>query len=334
MGKRWKYAGRAAIAVGVLFVAVAAWTFLQYRADIRQQWDRISRDSLIAETPCGPIEYAVAGSGMPILVVHGAGGGFDQSLDFARPLTERNFKVIAMSRFGYLRTPLPRDASAEAQADAHLCLMNALGVERAAIMGASAGAPSAMQFAIRHPDQTAALFLLVPAAYHADATPPEVYIVKTDHRAVTTPAWTQFLFDTALRSDFLFWLAIRTIPNTVIGAILATPPEVVKKAERSEQERIQEVMMHILPIGPRRPGLVNDAKVTSTLPRYELERINAPTLVISFKDDRFGTYAAARYAADHIAGARFVGYEEGGHMGVGHNREILDEAASFLQEYR
>jgi hypothetical protein len=31
---------------------------------------------------------------------------------FARPLAQRGIRVIAMSRFGYLRTPLPADAAA------------------------------------------------------------------------------------------------------------------------------------------------------------------------------------------------------------------------------
>ncbi len=57
-----------------------------------------------------------------------------------------------MSRFGYLRTPMPADASAAAQTDAHMCLLDALGIRQAAIMGGSAGAPSALQMAIRHPD--------------------------------------------------------------------------------------------------------------------------------------------------------------------------------------
>src|SRR4029079_14342082 len=96
--------------------------------------------------------------------------------DFAGPLVKSSFKVIAVSRFGYLGTPLPNDASAKAQADAHLCLLNAVGIERVSVVGCSAGAPSAMQFAIRHPDRTAALFLLVPAAYHADAAPAGAYI--------------------------------------------------------------------------------------------------------------------------------------------------------------
>jgi membrane protease YdiL (CAAX protease family) len=41
----------------------------------------------------------------------------------------------------YLGTPMPADASAAAQADAHVCLLDALGIAKAAVMGGSAGAP-------------------------------------------------------------------------------------------------------------------------------------------------------------------------------------------------
>jgi 2-hydroxy-6-oxonona-2,4-dienedioate hydrolase len=75
-----------------------------------------------------------------------------------------------------------------------------LGIRRAAIIGASAGAPSALQFALRHPDRAGALVLMVPA----------VYVPRAEGAAsVKTPPGTLFLFDTALRSDFLFWAAIR-----------------------------------------------------------------------------------------------------------------------------
>ncbi len=37
-------------------------------------------------------------------------------------------------------------------------------------------------------------------------------------------------------------------------------------------------------------------------------------LTIGIADDLFGTYDAARYTADHITGARFVGYPSGGHF--------------------
>lgn len=84
-----------------------------------------------------------------MLVVHGAGGGFDQGLAIGAPLAARGYRVIAMSRLGYLRTPLPAEASAAAQGDAHACLLDALGLERAAVVAASAGAPSALQLALR-----------------------------------------------------------------------------------------------------------------------------------------------------------------------------------------
>src|SRR5437899_2947840 len=220
-------------------------------------------------------------------------------MDFGSNLAGAGFRVIALSRFGYLRTPLPADASAAAQADAHACLLEALGIRRAAIVGLSAGAPSSMQFALRHSERCGALVLLVPATYvpRPDGAP-----------SMKTPAWTQFLFDTALRSDFLFWTAMRLARMTVIKSILATPADVLKNAEAEEQARVARMLDHILPISPRRQGLVNDAAVTGTLSRFPLERIQAPTLVMSVADDRFGTYDGARYTAEHIPGARFIGY--------------------------
>ena len=125
----------------VLGIVVIAAVVLAYRNDIDAAFERVSTGSRIVQTPCGPIEYASAGEGDPVLVVHGAGGGFDQGMDFAKGLAAGGLRVIAMSRFGYLRTPLPPDASPAAQADAHACLLDALGLKRAAIVGASAGAP-------------------------------------------------------------------------------------------------------------------------------------------------------------------------------------------------
>lgn len=313
------------IAALVVLVAIAAGlgvvTYF-YQRDIQQARDRTSNGSQIVQTPCGPIEYAMAGDGPPVLLVHGAGGGFDQGMGFGRPLVERGFRVIAMSRFGYLRTPLPADASPPAQADAHACLLDALGIQRAAVVGASAGAPSSMQFALRHPKRTTAIVLLVPA----------VYVPRPDNApSVTTPRGTKFLIDMGLRSDFLFWATIRLARQTVIRAILATPPAVVENASPEEQARMQQVMDSILPISERRLGLLNDVAVIPALRRYELERINAPTLTISFADDLYGTYAGARYTAGQIRGARFVGYPSGGHMWVGHQQDVLNEIARFLK---
>ncbi|MCE9550710.1 MAG: alpha/beta hydrolase [Betaproteobacteria bacterium] len=316
--------GRAvAILIGLLITGLFALVYANYQHDIHQARERILVGSQIAETPCGNIEYAVVGDGTPVLAVHGAGGGYDQGMDFSAVLAKNGFRVIAMSRFGYLRTPLPADASPSAQADAHACLLDALHIRRVAIIGVSAGAPSSMQFALRHPERTAALVLLVPAAYvpRPGGAPP-----------MRTPPGTEFLFDTALQSDFLFWATPRLARQTVIRALLATPPAVVENASADEQARVAQVLDHILPVSPRRLGLLNDASVTSALTRYELERITVPTLILSTSDDLFGTYEGARYSAEHIPRARFIGYPSGGHLLVGHHKEVISEITAFLKK--
>src|SRR5262249_50367390 len=310
------------ILMGLLVVGLSGLAYTNYRRDIHQARERVSTGSQIVQTPCGPIEYALAGDGPPVRVVHGAGGGYAQGLEIGDPLVNSGFRVIAMSRFGYLRTPLPGDASAEAQADAHACLLDALKISRAAIVGASAGAPSAMQFAQRRPDRCSAMILLVPAAYapRPGGAPP-----------MRTPAGTEFLFDTALKSDFIFWAATRLAPSAVTRAILATPPAVVENASADEQARIGKVLERILPVSSRRLGLLNDAAVTSSLQRYELERIAVPTLVISAADDLFGTFDGARYTAEHVPRARFIGYPSGGHLLVGRQKEVTSQIAAFLK---
>ncbi len=225
-----------------------------------------------------------------------------------------------MSRFGYLRTPQPASALPATQADAHACLLDALKIPRAAIVGASAGAPSSMQFALRHAARCSALVLLVPLAYAPQAA----------ERLTPPPAAARWMFESAIKSDFLYWLAAEVSPSLVIGSILATPPYLVERADAAEKERIAWMLRQPLPVSARQQGLLNDVGIAVTLERYELERIGAPTLVISTRDDFYGTYASALYTAQHIAGARFLGLEDGGHLWVGHHHEVMNEIVSFL----
>ena len=310
------------VALFAVTLSLAAGGYALYRRDLAAARSRLAGASDIATTSCGPIEYATSGTGQPVLVVHGAGGGFDQGLAFGGPLAERGYRVVAMSRFGYLRTPLPTDASADAQADAHACLLDALALERAAVVGISAGAPSAIELALRHPRRVTALVLAVPAAFvpRGDGSPP-----------VRTPPGVRQLFATALRFDFLFWAIRRTAPGFMTRALLGTPSEVVARADASERARVATILDAILPIGERRLGLLNDALVTAQLERPSLESIRVPTLTISAADDLYGTYDTAQYAAAHIPGARFVGYPGGGHVFVGHAGEVTHEIAEFLR---
>ncbi|HYN61320.1 MAG TPA: alpha/beta fold hydrolase [Rubrivivax sp.] len=293
----------------------------RFSRDMALATERAAQGGVLLPTRCGPIEYQEAGTGVPLLVVHGSGGGHDQGMAFAGTLARHGVRVIAMSRFGYLGTPMPADASAAAQADAHVCLLDALGIGRAAVMGGSAGAPSALQMAIRHPDRVSALILLVPLAYkpatEADSAPPMA-------------AWVEALMMRLIGSDFLFWAALHVARDQVIKVVLATPPELLATASPQERARVNAMLDKILPVSTRAEGLRSDSSVGKHLAPSPLESVRVPTLIVSARDDGYGTYASAQYTASRIAGAKFVGFDQGGHVWVGHDDAVMTEILKLL----
>jgi 2-hydroxy-6-oxonona-2,4-dienedioate hydrolase len=304
----------AALSITVALALVAA-TMIRSRfeSDLAVASARAAQGSLVIETRCGPIEAQQTGIGIPLLMIHGSGGGHDQGMAWASPLVQRGVRVIAMSRFGYLRTPRPADASPEAQADAHICLLDALGIAKAAVMGVSAGGPSAMQTAIRHPDRVSALVLVVPIAYKPGTVVDSVPPVSDDKDAMLLRL---------LGSDFLFWAALHVARDPLIRQVLATPPEQVAAASKAERARVNDMADRILPVSSRAAGLRDDTGLGKGLRPYALETIRAPTLVVSARDDGFGTYAGAQYTASRIPGAEFMGFDQGGHLLVGHDDEV------------
>jgi pimeloyl-ACP methyl ester carboxylesterase len=312
----WLAAGAVAIAV----VVFAALVYARFRRDIQAAQERLQgQGSRIIETDCGPIEYAAdgasAGEGDPVLVVHGIFGGFDQGLVIARGNVGERFRAITPSRYGYLGTPLLDDASPAGQADAYVCLLDALGIEKAAILGTSAGATSALQFALRHPDRCSALVLFsanLPGEVEAGLLPEPV---------------AKALF----RSDFAFWLV-----TTYFGKSMRSTMGVPEGFELTPEYEVDvaEVMKTVLPVEPRSDGALFDMYVSNpdVNTGYPLEEISVPVLIVNAMDDPLTLYVNAQSAAQRIPGARLVTIEDGGHMLLGHEQRVRSEIAAFLDE--
>ncbi len=77
-------------------------------------------------------------------------------------------------------------------------------------------------------------------------------------------------------------------------------------------------------------GLRIDIAVGKHLASAPLEWVHAPSLVISERDDGNGTYAGAEYTASRIAGARFIGFETGGHTWVVHDDDVMTAIVVLL----
>ncbi len=314
---------RTALALGGAAIAVAAGGVATWRAfedDLAKARTRLANRSQIVNGRFGPIEYAVAGTGRPVLMVHGTGGGFDQGLTFAERLAAIGYQVIAPSRFGYLRSAMPDNPSSDNQADAFVDLLDALSLDRIPVLGGSAGALSAIAFAIRHPGRCSALGALVPAT-HVPGRPP-----------VRPSPLSLAIIEYGLRSDFLYWSGAKLAPQAMTSALLATDPDVVAGADAAEQERVRRILWEIFPVSPRADGLLNDARLAGNPAAQALEKITAPTLAISLEDDRFGTFAAAKHIAASVRGARLVSWPRGGHVWVGHDAEMFAEVDRFLRE--
>jgi pimeloyl-ACP methyl ester carboxylesterase len=311
-----KRAGRLLLAITFAATAVAGAVSPFYTKELGRARDAVSRGSVTVSLGTGPVEFAETGAGIPLLSIHGAGGGFDQGLANAAALGGEGFRIVAPSRFGYLRTPIPPDTSPAAQADAHAALLAKLNVPKAVTLGVSAGARSAAELALRHPDRVAALILIVPALY-SPASPVSI----EPSRGSKFAFWA-----VNAGGDFIWWATGKVSPSTLIR-FLGVPPDIVAAAPQAERDRVMRIVQSVEPLSLRFRGIQIDNTPMHELP---LEKISAPTLIVSARDDLFNTLPAAEFAASKIHGAKLVVYETGGHLLVGRGEEIRKEVQAFL----
>ncbi len=286
----------------------------KYQEDLSRARGRILQGSQVVETAHGPIEYSTTGKGLPVLFIHGAGGGHDMGQLFARRIGD-DFFWICPSRFGYLRTPLPPDASFEAQADACAALLDYLHIEKAAIIGLSIGGPSALLFALRHPRRCAALVL-------------QSAITKTTPKRPLT----DWFYNALFRSDFIYWAASHTVKNYLIKKF-GVDPAILKTLPPEEKQWIEEVLHLFHPASKRYAGIRNDQKATISESQYDLDKIHMPTLILHALDDGLVDVDYANYAHARIGGSELVTFPSGGHFLIGIHQECRNAIAGFLKKH-
>lgn len=303
----------AALAIG-LWVPAAS-IYLHYRADMSQAYQRISMGSKVVNTACGPIEYTEFGQGAPVLIVHGSGGGYDQGEYFAR-LIGGGYRWIAPSRFGFLHTPAPEGSNSVLQADAHACLLDALGIERVGVIGVSLGGPSALLFAQRYPQRVTSLVMGSAASY---PIPPR-------------PAMQAAIFKVFL-NDFVYWTMVHTSKQGLLE-VLGVPMAVQKDLPPEQLERAYAFLEDMMPMGARLNGQLLEGNM-SNFDTSLLRSIQAPTLVVHARDDTLVPFEHGVFTAKEVPNAQMIEVEKGGHLALifDINAGSRTEITKFLAQY-
>jgi pimeloyl-ACP methyl ester carboxylesterase len=268
-------------------------------------------DSTIAETALGPVEYAVVGTGAPVLVVHGTPGGIDAAALMARILPRNGISAVLLSRPGYLGTPLDGRTTIDDQADLLAALLDHLGIEKAGVYTWSGGGPAGYRLAVRHPERVTALV--------ANAACSQAYHLPPQDLA------TRLMFNTAPGQWLLRVLASHGAKQYIEGA-LSGEGDLTKEqlAQRTEEVFADPAKRQfVLDLGPtavpdkvRRVGYRNDMDRFEEITSLELEKITAPTLVVQGTSDSDlppeQSYAAART----IPGAELLTLDTGTHLAL------------------
>ena len=106
----------------------------------------------------------VAGDGDPVLLLHGSGPGVSAWANWRLTIPDlaRRFRVIAPDIVGFGFTDRPEQVTYDLDTwTSHaLGVLDALGIERAHVVGNSFGGSLALSLAIRHPDRVSRLVLM------------------------------------------------------------------------------------------------------------------------------------------------------------------------------
>jgi pimeloyl-ACP methyl ester carboxylesterase len=313
MKRALKYSG-----IFILIAIISSLLFFFY--DIRKLKHAVLAGSSLIESPYGKLEYVVIGEGSPVLISHGALGGYDQGILLARAFLPDDYTLIIPSRFGYLQSALPEDPSYASQADAYAFLLDSLGIKKVTLVGVSAGGPAALEFAIRHPDRADRLVLISSAAY-----PPPTDEARLEFQLPT------FVYD-ILYTDYVFW-SLTKIARPLLDYSFGVTSQKNKEAGAANDLIIVEKILDaMLPISLRNSGRIADANNLDPLKPAPLQRIKAPTLILHAEDDQvpYTRIEWIRYTAGEIPDAKFVSFPTGGHMILENMGSVRKEIESFL----
>lgn len=262
-------------------------------------------------TALGVVEFVETGDGPIVVAVHGAMGGYDQSLILAQTIGDSGYRYIAISRPGYLGTPMSSGRSPEQQGDLIAALLDTFSIAKAGVIAVSGGGPSAVQFGLRHTNRCTGLVLVSTCADKVDTPIPLSFKVM---KFLARWPWFVKQFRKKAEKDLIAVakssirdpdILTRTINDTETWPIFSTM--LLSTYDRMDQ---------------RLDGTKNDIEITRTA-TYPLERLNVPILVVHGTHDQLVQFEVhAKMYENRVPNAELFAVEGGEHVSIFTHREM------------
>ncbi|WP_433172724.1 alpha/beta fold hydrolase [Treponema maltophilum] len=244
--------------------------------------------------------YIDKGTGCAVLSSHGLFGGYDQAYELVKNFSQR-YRILAPSRFGYLGSDISGKGEPAEQAKSFKELLDTLGVDKAFIIGASAGGTAAIRFALDYPERTYGLILYSSA-------PPLKEKPAAYSEYIGVPPF--------IVNDYAMYLL-----SPLFRLVLSMPANVI------------DLMM---PIDKRKQGVILDGSLSNPdmarhFDDYPIERLQVPSLILHAKNDKTVDYRKTADVIFRFPNCTLISFETGGHMLAGHEKEVEKAIDTFIK---
>ena len=220
----------------------------------------------------------------PLLLLHGTAGSLE---NFAANIAAhaRHFNCIAFDMIGSGMTDKPDfDYETDHYVKHAVDFLNAMGIEKASVIGLSLGARVASRLAIDYPDKVEKLILLSATAYFP-AKPIQDDIKRSRSAAAANPTWDSIVE---------IFKGLFHEPGKVWDDLIATRLSIYRRAD------MKAAMSHILALLD--PAVYNRNRI----PDEDWKRLRAPTLIIAAVDHEDVFLETARTIVKLIPNAKVI----------------------------
>jgi pimeloyl-ACP methyl ester carboxylesterase len=278
-------------------------------------WRQHQHWIIINETP---VNYIEIGDGPPLLFIHGLSGSWPNWLE-QLPVFAQTHRVVAVDLPGFGHSPMPREPiSISGYARDLDALLEALGIDAAAVVGNSMGGFVAAELAIGFPQRVERLVLVAAAGL-------STYNNKAGSRALPGLRRAERIV-----AAYAGWVAAHSgavarrpgLRNATLGLVTSHPSR-LPAALAAEQIR-----------GAGKPGFVQALAANLDYDFSDrLGEIVCPTLIVWGDRDRVITPRDADRFAELIPGSRKVVFEDTGHLAMLERPAAFNALlAGFLEE--